>query len=99
MQEKAMCSHVHLPFGLAFFPGDSDVWEKPQRALKAQIDPQAFERMRRAVSSPFQPGEHQPIAVKVIDFRGNGVLRVMNLDGGQYRWDLSLTPIIAEGSG
>jgi len=38
MQEKAMCSHVHLPFGRAFFPGDANAWEKPQRALKAQID-------------------------------------------------------------
>ncbi|MER3417529.1 MAG: hypothetical protein C4297_15205, partial [Gemmataceae bacterium] len=29
----------------AFFPGDPDAWEKLQRALKAQIDPEAFEKM------------------------------------------------------
>ncbi len=66
----------------AFFPGDPDAWEKLQRALKAQIAPEAFEQMRGTVSFPFQPGEHQRIAVKVIDFRGNEVVRVVNLHGG-----------------
>ena len=66
----------------AFFPGDPDAWEKLQRALKAQIDPETFDRMRGTVSFPFKPGEHQRIAVKVIDFRGNEVVRVMKLDTG-----------------
>ncbi len=35
--------------------------------------------MRGTVSFPFQPGEHQRIAVKVIDFRGNEVVRVVPL--------------------
>ena len=68
----------------AFFPGDSDAWEKLQRALKAQIDPEAFERMRGTVSFPFKPGEHQRIAVKVIDFRGNEVIRVLPLERVTY---------------
>jgi adenine-specific DNA-methyltransferase len=42
----------------------------------------AFEQMRGTVSFPFEPGEHQRIAVKVIDFRGNEVVRVMKLDTG-----------------
>jgi hypothetical protein len=63
----------------AFFPGDPDAWEKLQRALKAQIAPEAFEQMRGTVSFPFQPGEHRRIAVKVVDFRGNEVVRVVNL--------------------
>ena len=63
----------------AFFPGDTDAWDKLQRALKAQIDPEAFDRMRGTVSFPFEPGEHRRIAVKVIDFRGNEVVRVVNL--------------------
>ncbi|MEM3432545.1 MAG: hypothetical protein QXP27_00005, partial [Candidatus Methanomethyliaceae archaeon] len=63
----------------AFFPGDPDAWEKLQRALKAQIDPEAFEKMRGTVSFPFKPGEHKRIAVKVIDFRGNEVVRVVKL--------------------
>lgn len=61
----------------AFFPGDPDAWEKLQRALKAEIDPQVLETIRGTVSFPFQPGEHPRIAVKVIDFRGNEVVRVM----------------------
>jgi len=61
----------------AFFPGDPDAWEKLQRALKAQIPPEVFEQMRGTMSFPFQPGKHQRIAVKVIDFRGNEVVRVI----------------------
>ncbi len=66
----------------AFFPGDPDAWEKLQRALKAQIAPEVFEQMRSTVSFPFEPGEYQRIAVKVIDFRGNEVVRVVNLRTG-----------------
>ncbi|RMG51409.1 MAG: site-specific DNA-methyltransferase [Acidobacteria bacterium] len=63
----------------AFFPGDKKAWEKLQRALKVQIDPEAFEKMRGTVSFPFQPGEHKRIAVKVVDFRGNEVMQVVKL--------------------
>jgi len=66
----------------AFFPGDPDAWDKLQRALKAQIAPDAFAQMRGTVSFPFEPGEHRRIAVKVIDFRGNEVGRVIQLPGG-----------------
>ena len=64
----------------AFFPGDPDAWEKLQRALKAQILPEVFKQMHGTVSFPFQLGEHQRIAVKVIDFRGNEVIRVIPLN-------------------
>jgi adenine-specific DNA-methyltransferase len=69
----------------AFFPGDPDAWEKLQRALNATIPEEDFEQMRGTVSFPFQPGKHQRIAVKVIDFRGNEVMRVIPLNAGQYR--------------
>jgi len=68
----------------AFFPGDPKAWEKLQRALKAQITPEAFEQMRGTVSFPFEPGEHRRIAVKVIDFRGNEVVRVVSLGGNEW---------------
>jgi len=42
----------------AFFPGDSDAWEKLHRALKARIDPEAFEQMRGTVSFPFSLFAH-----------------------------------------
>ena len=68
----------------AFFPGDPDAWEKLQRALKATIPKEVFEQMRGTVSFPFEPGEHQRIAVKVIDFRGNEVVRVVSLGGTEW---------------
>lgn len=64
----------------AFFLGDPDAWEKLQRALRAAIPEEAFERMQGISSFPFHPGEHNRIAVKVIDFRGNEVVRVLNLN-------------------
>jgi len=39
----------------------------------------SFEQMRSTVSFPFEPREHQRIAGKVIDFRGNEVVRVVHL--------------------
>jgi adenine-specific DNA-methyltransferase len=66
----------------AFFPGDPNAWEKLQRALRAQIDSAIFEKMRSTVSFPFKLGENKRIAVKVIDFRGNEVVRVIQLNEG-----------------
>jgi adenine-specific DNA-methyltransferase len=66
----------------AFFPGDPNAWEKLQRALKAYIDPKIFEKMKGTTSLPFKAGEHMRVAVKVIDFRGNEVIRVSNLERG-----------------
>ncbi len=63
----------------AFFPGGRNPWDKLQRALRATIDPERFEEMRGTVSQPFPAGEHQRIAVKVIDFRGNEVVRVVGM--------------------
>lgn len=65
--------------------GDTDAGDNLQWVLKAQIDPDAFEQMRGTVSFPFKPGEHNRIAVKVIDFRGNEVVRVMPLGEVTYR--------------
>jgi adenine-specific DNA-methyltransferase len=66
----------------AFFPGDPNAWEKLQRALKAYMDPKIFEKMKGTTSLPFKAGEHMRVAVKVIDFRGNEVIRVSNLERG-----------------
>lgn len=41
--------------------------------------------MRGTTSFPFEAGQHGRIAVKVIDFRGNEVVRVVNLEGKRYR--------------
>ncbi len=65
--------------GQAFFPGGSNAWEKLQRALRGTIDPDQFEELRGLRSLPFEPGEQQRAAVKVIDHRGNEMLEVFDL--------------------
>jgi adenine-specific DNA-methyltransferase len=66
----------------AFFP-DKGAWEKLGKALGGALDEEAFAKLSGTVSLPFTAGEHQRIAIKVIDPRGNEVLRVHKL-GGQY---------------
>ncbi len=67
----------------AFFP-DKKAWSKIARALKSVIDPERFENFSGTTSLPFPAGEHQRVAVKVIDPRGNEVMRVHNLGGLGY---------------
>lgn len=62
----------------AFFPNKS-AWEKLQRALKGVIDEEQFDRLTGTVSLPFPTGKHHRVAVKVIDPRGNEVMRVHRL--------------------
>ena len=66
----------------AFFP-DKSAWNKIARALKGVIDEDQFEKFSGTESLPFPAGEHACVAVKVIDPRGNEVMRVHNL-GNQY---------------
>jgi len=40
--------------------------------------------MRGTTSFPFKSGDHKQIAVKVIDFRGNEVMRVIQLEKIYY---------------
>lgn len=70
----------------AFFPGGDDSWGKLKRALKAQINPEIFEQMRGTVSFPFPAGKHDRIAVKVIDFRGNEVIRILSMARGENKY-------------
>ena len=64
----------------AFFP-DKKAWDKIARDLKGVIDAESFEKFSGTESLPFPAGEHACVAVKVIDPRGNEVMRVHNLDG------------------
>ena len=64
----------------AFFP-DKKAWNKLAKALKSVIEPEQFERFSGTESLPFSAGEHQRVAVKVIDPRGNEVMRVHDLRG------------------
>ena len=67
----------------AFFP-NKKAWSKIARALKGVIDPECFESFSGTTSLPFPAGEHQRVAVKVIDPRGNEVMRVHNLGEQSY---------------
>ncbi len=70
--------HVHQ----AFFPKeatDRNPWDKLERALKGVISLEAIEQLRTTVSLPFNRGEHNRIAAKVIDLYGNEVIRILKL--------------------
>lgn len=64
----------------AFFP-DKSAWEKLAKALKGTVDDGRFEALSGTVSLPFPAGKHKRAAVKVIDPRGNEVMRVHRLNG------------------
>ena len=62
----------------AFFP-QTTAWDKLARALKGTIDLEKLEKYKGHESLPFQPGKHRSVAVKVIDLRGNEVMRVLRV--------------------
>lgn len=61
-----------------FFPRTS-AWEHLKKALKATHEESVWDHLAGTESAPFEAGEHQQIAVKVIDDRGNELLVVKNL--------------------
>jgi len=64
----------------AFFP-DKKAWEKLSKALVKTVDPERFEAFAGTVSLPFPKGAHNRVAIKVIDPRGNEVMRVHKIKG------------------
>ena len=62
-----------------FFPmaGPRDGWARLAKNLKAEIDEDLIEAYRGTVSLPFEPGEHQRIAIKIVDDRGIESLRIL----------------------
>lgn len=69
----------------AFFP-DRTAWDKLAKAMKGVIDEERFAALSGTKSLPFPAGKYKRAAVKVIDPRGNEVLRVHRLgaDGVSY---------------
>ena len=65
----------------AFFP-DVAAWDKLARALKTVVDPERFAAFSGKRSLPFPAGKHKRAAVKVIDPRGNEVMRILHLAAG-----------------
>ncbi len=61
-----------------FFPRTS-AWDNLQKSLKANFDDSVWEHLAGTVSEPFAPGSRRKVAVKVIDDRGNELLRVKDV--------------------
>ena len=62
-----------------FFPmaGTKEGWSKLARNLKSEIDDELIEAYRGTLSLPFDLGENERIAVKIVDDRGIESLRVL----------------------
>ena len=69
-----LCFHVSQ----AFFPRTS-AWENLKKALRTTHQETVWDHLAGDMSAPFNAGERQQIAVKVIDDRGNELLVVKKL--------------------
>ena len=69
-----------------FFPKTS-AWDNLQKSLKATFDESVWAHLAGTTSEPFVLGDRKRIAVKVIDERGNELMRVLELkkDGSWAR--------------
>lgn len=61
-----------------FFPKTS-AWDNLQRSLRASFDDSIWTHLAGTVSEPFALGERKRVAVKVIDERGNELMRVLDV--------------------
>ena len=61
-----------------FFPKTA-AWDNLQKSLKATFDPSTWEHLAGTTSEPFALGERKRIAVKVIDERGNELMKVVDV--------------------
>jgi len=61
-----------------FFPKTS-AWDNLQRSLKATFDESVWTHLAGTVSEPFALGGRRRVAVKVIDERGNELMRVLDV--------------------
>ena len=62
----------------SFFP-NKDAWKNIAKSLKSMIDEEILETFSGTESLPFSAGEHKCVAVKVIDRRGNELMRIHKL--------------------
>ena len=64
-----------------FFPmsGEKDGWSRLAKNLKAEIDEELIEIYRGTVSLPFEPGDHNQVAVKIVDDRGIESLKTIDI--------------------
>ena len=63
-----------------FFTGGNDPMKKLERALKSDIDPDAWAALHRTVSLPFDRPSTGRVAVKVINDYGDEVMKVYDVE-------------------
>jgi adenine-specific DNA-methyltransferase len=63
----------------AYFTGWDEPYQKLRRALRAEVDENAWESLYREESVPFEPPKEGKIAVKVINDYGDEVLKVFEV--------------------
>ena len=71
---NGLCFHVCQ----AFFPRTS-AWEGLKRSLRGKFEDSVWAHLSGTVSTPFQAGDHEQVAVKVVDDRGNELMVVKPL--------------------
>lgn len=63
----------------AYFTGTDESYDKLKRALRAEVDEDAWSALYSTVSRPFPRPESGKIAVKVINHYGDEVLKVFGV--------------------
>jgi adenine-specific DNA-methyltransferase len=63
-----------------FFPKTS-AWDNLQKSLKAKFDASVWQHLAGTISEPFALGSRRQVAIKVIDERGNELMRVKDVPG------------------
>ncbi|WP_316176136.1 site-specific DNA-methyltransferase [Bradyrhizobium sp. SZCCHNRI1073] len=65
-----------------FFPiaGKKDGWQRLKKTIRAELDESLLDKFNGTVSLPFEAGENQCVAVKIVDDRGIESLKVIPLN-------------------
>ena len=63
----------------AYFTGSDDPYKKLQRALRAEVNEDAWASLNSTTSRPFNKPESGKIAIKVINHYGDEVLKVFEV--------------------
>lgn len=62
-----------------FFPR-TQAWDNLQKSLKGQFNEAVWDHLAGTESEPFTVGQHKQVAIKVIDDRGNELMRVFSVE-------------------
>jgi adenine-specific DNA-methyltransferase len=71
---NGLCFHASQ----VFFPR-TGAWDNLKKALKGDYEESVWDHLAGTVSAPFELGEHEQVAIKVIDDRGNELLIVKSI--------------------